>query len=271
MFSLSSTGAESGPLVVMRYLIVVTVITRQRMTSMLIQKKARHPSPSDPTGSSLQKLYAPFVAPNKRFGKCASTVVCAWENTSARHASFLMMIYPRDSIIVMDVVFAGIISSYWQLEILISSLNRIMIGIGGQENFFHCDKCGCCYSNLLRESHPCIERAMHHDCPVCLEYLFDSINDVGLMPCGHTIHNNCLKEMQQHMQFACPLCLKSVCDMSKFWEKLDIEVAATPMPEFYHNKVIWILCNDCGTNSQVAYHVVAHQVPQLQLLQHSPN
>ncbi|XP_076907885.1 putative E3 ubiquitin-protein ligase RZFP34 [Bidens hawaiensis] len=132
--------------------------------------------------------------------------------------------------------------------------------IGGQENFFHCDKCRCCYSNILKDSHLCVEGAMHHDCPVCFEYLFDSLDDVTVMPCGHTIHKKCLKEMQKHSRYACPLCFKSVWDMSKMWEKLDMEIAATPMPEIYQNK-IWILCNDCGANSEVPFHIVAHKCP----------
>ncbi|XP_056166806.1 probable E3 ubiquitin-protein ligase RZFP34 isoform X1 [Syzygium oleosum] len=131
--------------------------------------------------------------------------------------------------------------------------------IGGSENFFHCYKCGCCYSISLKNSHPCIEGAMHHDCPVCFEYLFDSRNDVTVMPCGHTIHQNCLKEMRDHFQYACPLCSKSICDMSKVWEKFDLEIAATPMPEPYQNKKVWILCNDCGKTSQVQFHVVAQK------------
>ncbi|XP_023524321.1 probable E3 ubiquitin-protein ligase RZFP34 isoform X1 [Cucurbita pepo subsp. pepo] len=131
--------------------------------------------------------------------------------------------------------------------------------IGGRENFFHCHKCGCCYSAILKNSHPCIEGAMHHDCPVCFEYLFDSTNDVSVMPCGHTIHQNCLNAMRDHFQFACPLCSKSVCDMSKVWEKFDMEIAATPNPEPYQNKVVWILCNDCGKTSKVQYHVVAQK------------
>ncbi|XP_057524079.1 probable E3 ubiquitin-protein ligase RZFP34 isoform X2 [Amaranthus tricolor] len=116
--------------------------------------------------------------------------------------------------------------------------------IGGRENFFHCYKCGCCYSMVLKNSHPCIEGAMHHDCPVCFEYLFESRNDVTVLPCGHTIHEKCLKEMQEHYQYACPLCSKSVCDMSKVWEKFDMEIAATPMPEPYQNKMcpMIILC-----------------------------
>ncbi|KAI8568877.1 hypothetical protein RHMOL_Rhmol02G0234600 [Rhododendron molle] len=77
--------------------------------------------------------------------------------------------------------------------------------IGGRENFFHCNKCRCCYSVLLKNSHPCVEGAMHHDCPVCFEktavqYLFESRYDVIVMPCGHTIHKSCLKEMQEHYQ-----------------------------------------------------------------------
>ncbi|KAK8515537.1 hypothetical protein V6N13_139487 [Hibiscus sabdariffa] len=133
--------------------------------------------------------------------------------------------------------------------------------IGGQENFFHCYKCGCCYSILLKNSHPCVEGAMHHDCPVCFEFLFESRQDVTVLPCGHTIHTNCLKEMRDHFQYACPLCSKSVCDMSKVWEKFDEEIAATPMPEPYQNKMVSILCNDCGTKSLVQFHVLARKCP----------
>ncbi|XP_072966663.1 probable E3 ubiquitin-protein ligase RZFP34 [Typha angustifolia] len=131
--------------------------------------------------------------------------------------------------------------------------------IGGRENFFHCYKCGCCYSIKLKNSHACVEGAMHHDCPVCFEYLFDSRTDVSVLPCGHTIHVHCLKEMQKHLQYACPLCSKSVCDMSKVWWKLDMEIAATPMPASSQNKMVRILCNDCGANSQVQFHVVAQK------------
>jgi RING finger/CHY zinc finger protein 1 len=111
----------------------------------------------------------------------------------------------------------------------------------------------------LKDCHPCVEKAMHHNCPVCFEYLFDSRKSISVLPCGHTIHMHCLKEMHEHLQFACPVCSKSVCDMSKLWEKLDQEIAVTPMPEAYQNKMVWILCNDCGVNSQVNFHIVAHK------------
>eukprot|EP00249_Psilotum_nudum_P008965 c21623_g1_i2 orf=993-1571(+) len=130
---------------------------------------------------------------------------------------------------------------------------------GGQDNFFHCQHCDCCYSIMLRGNHSCVERAMHHNCPVCFEFLFESTKDISVLPCGHTLHMDCLKEMQLHFQFSCSVCSKSICDMSKVWEKLDQEVASTPMPEAYQNKMVWILCNDCGTTSEVRFHVLAHK------------
>ncbi|XP_066164381.1 E3 ubiquitin-protein ligase RZFP34 isoform X1 [Oryza sativa Japonica Group] len=109
---------------------------------------------------------------------------------------------------------------------------------GGAENFFHCDKCGCCYSYVLKDSHHCVERAMHHNCPVCFEYLFDSTKDISALHCGHTIHLECLYEMRSHQQFSCPVCLRSACDMSHAWQKLDQEVAASPMPVIYQKKMV---------------------------------
>ncbi|KAF2563054.1 hypothetical protein F2Q70_00018690 [Brassica cretica] len=91
--------------------------------------------------------------------------------------------------------------------------------------------------------------------------LVPAITQQNVLPCGHTIHQKCLEEMREHYQYACPLCSKSVCDMSKVWEKFDVEIAATPMPEPYQNKMVQILCNDCGTKSEVQYHVVAQKCP----------
>ncbi|KAI6669939.1 hypothetical protein NL676_004824 [Syzygium grande] len=130
---------------------------------------------------------------------------------------------------------------------------------GGKENYFHCEKCGCCYSKLMRGAHRCVERAMHHNCPVCFEYLFDTMKDITVLPCGHTIHLECVKEMEHHFRYSCPVCSKSICDMSSLWRRLDQEIAKTPMPEVYQNKMVWILCNDCGAQCQVRFHIVAHK------------
>ncbi|BBH07747.1 CHY-type/CTCHY-type/RING-type Zinc finger protein [Prunus dulcis] len=108
---------------------------------------------------------------------------------------------------------------------------------GGEQNFFHCNKCECCYSKVLKDSHNCVEKAMHHNCPVCFEVKF------GVC----------------YAKYSCPVCSKSYRDMSRVWEKLDQEIAATPMPEMYQNKMVWILCNDCGQTSEVNFHIVAHK------------
>lgn len=130
---------------------------------------------------------------------------------------------------------------------------------GGEENFFHCKNCGCCYSKLLGNEHRCLERAMHHNCPVCFEFLFDSTEKISVLPCGHMIHFECLKEMELHHRYSCPICSKSICDMSELWKKLDEVIASTPMPEIYRSKMVWILCNDCGAKCEVQFHIVAHK------------
>lgn len=134
--------------------------------------------------------------------------------------------------------------------------------IGGRENYFHCDRCGSCYSKSLQDGHPCVENAMHQNCPICIEYLFDSVMDIAVLPCGHTMHQACLRQMNRHSQFCCPICSKSTQDMSMYWERLDEEVFLTPMPEEYRHKKVWILCNDCGTTSDVNYHVIGQKCPE---------
>lgn len=134
--------------------------------------------------------------------------------------------------------------------------------IGGKENYYHCNTCGCCYGISLKDTHTCVEKAMHHNCPVCFEFLFDSTKEISVLQCGHTIHVECLQDMSDHFQFSCPLCSRSAFDMTSVWKSLDLEVAATPMPQMYQNKMVWILCNDCGKKANVQFHIIAHKCPE---------
>jgi RING finger/CHY zinc finger protein 1 len=131
--------------------------------------------------------------------------------------------------------------------------------IGGRENFFHCDRCASCYTIALQNGHPCVEKSMHQNCPVCFEYLFDSVLGISVLPCGHTMHQQCLREMHQHAQLSCPMCYKSIFDMTRCWRQLDLEISLTPMPEEYHNRMVWILCNDCGNSGEVVFHIVGQK------------
>ncbi|GAB4842936.1 E3 ubiquitin-protein ligase RZFP34 [Ancistrocladus abbreviatus] len=133
--------------------------------------------------------------------------------------------------------------------------------IGGQDNFFHCESCGCCYVKSLKGAHRCVDKAMHHNCPICFEFLFDTMKDITVLHCGHTIHLECAKDMELHFRYTCPLCSKSICNMSDVWQMLDQEIALMPVPEIYRNKMVWILCNDCGGNTEVHFHIVAHKCP----------
>ncbi|CAD7698853.1 unnamed protein product, partial [Ostreobium quekettii] len=93
--------------------------------------------------------------------------------------------------------------------------------VGGRENFFHCDTCNCCYTKDIQGSHVCVQNSMHRNCPVCYEYLFDSRRNVSVLRCGHTIHKECLDELLTHSQNCCPLCKKTVGDMSSTWRRMD--------------------------------------------------
>ncbi|KAF7818241.1 E3 ubiquitin-protein ligase MIEL1 [Senna tora] len=128
--------------------------------------------------------------------------------------------------------------------------------VGGREKFFHCAKCGSCYSISLQNNHQCVENSMKNHCPVCYEYLFDSTKLTTIMSCGHTMHMECCQDMATHDQYRCPICSKSIFDMSEHWRDLDWEIEAVPMPEKYNIEVS-ILCNDCNTTSAVSFHILA--------------
>ncbi|KAJ6904170.1 E3 ubiquitin-protein ligase MIEL1 isoform X2 [Populus alba x Populus x berolinensis] len=108
--------------------------------------------------------------------------------------------------------------------------------VGGRENYFHCKKCGSCYATSLLDNHLCVENSMRHHCPICYEYLFDSLKETTVMKCGHTMHGECYDEMIKRDKYCCPICSKSIIDMSKTWKRIDEEIEATVMPEDYRHR-----------------------------------
>ena len=128
--------------------------------------------------------------------------------------------------------------------------------VGGKSNFFHCDTCGCCLSVSQADNHRCTQGKTKSDCPVCLEYLYDSTEPVSVLRCGHAIHAKCMREMvSSGRNYVCPLCCKSMFDMSGVWRGLDASVERNPMPEEYSETRVEILCNDCGRRSDAPFHV----------------
>ncbi|VBB18194.1 RING finger and CHY zinc finger domain-containing protein 1 [Yasminevirus sp. GU-2018] len=120
---------------------------------------------------------------------------------------------------------------------------------GGRDNFVHCDTCGICVPN---QDHKC-SRKIEGDCPVCCLPLFDAVNTTTTTKCGHWMHTACFREHTKHFN-TCPLCLKSLSDSSAFNAYLDQQIEATPLPDEYKDKMVDILCNDCGAKCNVKFH-----------------
>lgn len=130
--------------------------------------------------------------------------------------------------------------------------------VGGRENFYHCDKCNCCISNKFKDDHICIDNSLDGECPVCLENIFESVKQVILLKCGHSIHQECYVNLIKNNNIKCPVCNKSIIDNTILNNYLENEINNTPMPEIYNYNVD-ILCNDCNKTSNTKFHIIGHK------------
>ncbi|CBZ53309.1 hypothetical protein NCLIV_030960 [Neospora caninum Liverpool] len=94
---------------------------------------------------------------------------------------------------------------------------------GLKKEVYHCDECGLCRTG---------GRSNYFHCKVCGSCYSTAIRD-------------------SHKCVGC----KSLGDYGRFWERLDEEVARTPLPDELRRKATAI-CNDCGARSEVDYHIV---------------
>ena len=101
----------------------------------------------------------------------------------------------------------------------------------------------------MKGNHICHENLLKAECPICLEDMMYSILPSVILPnCGHSIHERCFKELCK-TNYKCPLCFKSIGDMSEAYSSLDQVITANPMPNEYADKKVKILCNDCNKYS----------------------
>ena len=123
---------------------------------------------------------------------------------------------------------------------------------------FHCMNCNACMSLELQNKHRCTEHALSGTCPVCSDPLFESKAPIKELPCGHFMHSHCFAAYTKY-SYACPICSKSLGDMSVYWKMIDslLESEALP-PEVATRKQI-VQCNDCGSKSTVPFHWVYHK------------
>lgn len=59
--------------------------------------------------------------------------------------------------------------------------------------------------------------------------------------CGHSMHRHCYQAYRQ-TSYTCPLCSKSMDDMSAYFASLDLLLQAHPMPPEFANWRSQILC-----------------------------
>jgi hypothetical protein len=130
--------------------------------------------------------------------------------------------------------------------------------VGGKENFFHCDKCNLCLSINLKDNHKCVENTANSNCPCCNENLFSSTMALSVLDCGHSIHKECLSKYLQY-NYNCPLCKKSIGDLSNYWSMIDNFLQNQEMPDEYKDKKSKIYCNDCEEQSEVKFHFIYHK------------
>jgi len=128
-------------------------------------------------------------------------------------------------------------------------------------DFYHCMKTNQCLSLELSVPDSARERPnLEGCCPICHDKL-DSTRSLKELPCGHLLHSDCFKCYVEHGSYKCPVCSKSIGNMTIFWRMLDAKLAGEvgQMPPEDANRTSRILCNDCGEKSTAPFHYVYHK------------
>ena len=121
------------------------------------------------------------------------------------------------------------------------------------ENLKHCDKCNMCIHQSAFDTHVCVDR--YDDiCPLCNEVLRNSRQISVPLKCGHLIHQECLNNYITLGNYQCPICRKSIYDMSSHWEQIDNYVNMCTMPDEFKDRKCKVFCNDCEKKSETNYH-----------------
>lgn len=130
--------------------------------------------------------------------------------------------------------------------------------IGRREDYVHCHRCHGCIEASFFQKHRCLEGCLDASCPICGDQLFSSIMPVMFMRCGHAIHSLCYFQHSRE-SYQCPVCLKSLGDMSDLYRSIDTVLSLSSMPPEYANLKAEILCNDCERRTVTKYHFLYHK------------
>lgn len=132
------------------------------------------------------------------------------------------------------------------------------VGAGLGIDNVHCEKCDTCVPIEVADTHKCTENALKRDCPVCMEDMATSTEQVVFMHCGHAIHMKCFTEYTRK-SFTCPICIKSLTDMTSWYRALDATILQEKMPPGFANRRQIVYCHDCEVNSKAHFHFKYHK------------
>jgi hypothetical protein len=111
----------------------------------------------------------------------------------------------------------------------------------------HCKYCNHCYPELM--DHNCLKL---DNCPICLNKI--KKKDLFTLSCGHITHKECYNFISKNTH-KCPICNKTINDMTKEYLYLDKEILKNKVPKELKEKVN-IQCNDCRKESNVDFHYI---------------
>lgn len=138
--------------------------------------------------------------------------------------------------------------------------------ITNKKNYTHCDKCGKCYnyknSNIIHNNNICflkdntklnkINLNLHEECSICFSKFSNKLDVVKQLSCGHFLHNTCYDDLIK-TSYKCPVCCKTILNMTEEFNSLKNEIEKTELSELYR-EYINIYCNDCNSKSNTYFH-----------------
>lgn len=120
--------------------------------------------------------------------------------------------------------------------------------VGPADQYNHCDVCNLCYP-ISKNNHKCFQNRLDLKCAVCQDNLFDIRSTVSIFDkCNHAMCSPCYSEYVKN-SYKCPICRKSIYDLSIKWSEIDMVLLCNELPEPYNSMKSNILCADCDLKS----------------------
>jgi RING finger/CHY zinc finger protein 1 len=119
------------------------------------------------------------------------------------------------------------------------------------EGYVHCKKCKCCVERKYYKDHRCIDDICEKICNICLDAYTDT-KYIVIARCGHPYHRECYKKIIENT-YKCPICSKTIKDMTKEFNKLDVDIIRSGDK---NSARVNIKCNDCENESYTSYNMI---------------